>query len=142
VPNNKKIISQGSSINTGNEHFIVFNVNGDNVVIDGLIIKGASKEFNGNGRLINIKGVDNGVNNPPSFLNNIKVVNCTLYNAGQSGVKAEYVDNLYVYNNIIYDVGYSGVEISSCKNSKVDNNKIYNITGLTLSNGSLNAYGI
>lgn len=113
-------------------------ISSSNVIVDNVEIDGTSNAtYHTSGRGIDITGVDNGSGVAPTYISNVTIKNCKIFNFSFIGIKPSYVDNLVVDNCEIYNIKYAGFGASSCNNSIVKNCNIHDITD---GNG-INAYG-
>ena len=113
-------------------------ISSSNVIVDNVEINGTSNStYHTSGRGIDVIGIDNGAGIAPTYISNVTIKNCKIFNFSFIGIKPSYVDNLVVDTCEIYNIKYAGFGASSCKNSIVKNCNIHDITD---GNG-LNAYG-
>jgi hypothetical protein len=137
-----KIISYSGLI-VAPTHRSVFVITSSNVSIDGLTITGGGNAtLNTSGKLIDVRGVANGAGVAPTYLNNIKITNCRLSQAGQMGVYFNYVDTFEISGNTISDVGYSGIQCDSCHVGEVLRNTVSNVSPGAVSGSVTLTYGI
>lgn len=117
----------------------MFNIDSDDVEVDGLTFHGASVDT----LIPTTNSADNAIyvsgTSTPLQYTNIKIQNCTINGLAGFGIRIDYASNVWVLNNNISYCGYAGVTLLSVIHGIVDSNKISNINS---SAGSLNWYGI
>lgn len=117
----------------------MFNIDSDDVEVDGLTFHGASVDTlipttNSADNAIHVSGTST-----PLQYANIKIQNCTINGVAGFGIRIDYAQNVWILNNNISYCGYSGVTLLSVIHGVVDGNKISEIDSAA---GSVNWYGI
>lgn len=117
----------------------MFNIDSDDVEIDGLTFHGASVDT----LIPTTDTADNAIHvsgtSTPTQYTNIKIQNCTINGVAGFGIRIDYALNVWILNNTISYCGYAGVTLLSVIHGVIDNNRISNIDSAA---GSLNWYGI
>jgi len=117
----------------------MFNIDSDDVEIDGLTFHGASVDT----LIPTANTADNAIyvsgTSTPLQYTNIKIQNCTINGVAGFGIRVDYASNVWILNNNISYCGYAGVTLLSVIHGVIDGNKISNINSTA---GAVNWYGI
>jgi len=117
----------------------MFNIDSNNVEIDGLTFNGASVST----LIPTANTADNAIyvsgTSTPLQYTNIKIQNCTINGVAGYGIRIDYASNVWILNNNISYCGYAGVTLLSVIHGIIDGNRILNINS---SAGAVNWYGI
>lgn len=129
----------GAILSAASSQFNAIYGTASNVSISGLEIVGAgNSSYNASGILVKFVGTDNGAATAPTFISNIRMVDCVLHDAGRAAIQCQFISDSFFERNRIDDVGYAGAEFLSCDRIVFMKNIIRDVTP---GSGS-NTYGV
>jgi len=93
-----------------------FTTAASNVTVAGVKFAGPSSTYNATSFAFTALGVANGAAVAPTYINNIRLIDCTAEDFGNSAFRLEYVDGFLISNPTIRRVGYWMILTISAKN--------------------------